>query len=100
VAANCPSTTDCLDLGHIATWWGKVNLHTSCTWDWTTDPDCTTGADVHGLAYCKKFYPSAQQVTQLSAVSPEVKPFFNAGCASQAPYAGQAEYVCFMCVPK
>ncbi len=49
--SESPDTTK-----RINYWWGKVNQHID-NGTWKTDPDGTSGANIHKLTYCKKWYP-------------------------------------------
>lgn len=47
----------------IMYWQGKVNQHFDIYKKvWRTDPDGVSGAQLHKLRYCQKFYPNTTQV--------------------------------------
>ena len=75
-----------IQLGEFATWVGKVNVHRPTGGVWEVDADCATGGGTNTLEYCKKFWPSATGLVHLNAVTPENKPFTQAG--GQAPTCG------------
>ena len=100
VTGACPSGYT--QLGAYATWYGKVNVHRATGGTWLVDTDCTSGADVNTVAYCKKFWPASIMQVQLAAVSPDPKPFTSGGgsapaCGGLALSAGQLEMAC--CAP-
>jgi len=89
-------------LGEYATWFGKVNVHHATGGAWLVDTDCTSGADVNTVAYCKKFWPAAVTQIQLAAVSSDAKPFTSGGgvapaCGGLALSPGQVQFAC--CAP-
>ncbi len=42
-------------------WWGKVNQYND-NGTWKTDPDGVSGANIHKLSYCRKWYPDTVSV--------------------------------------
>jgi hypothetical protein len=52
-------------LGHVSFWVGKVNMHKEPGGVWLPDPDQSSGAFVHRLNYCKKFWPETDYVEQV-----------------------------------
>ncbi|MEZ4294483.1 MAG: hypothetical protein R3B70_05875, partial [Polyangiaceae bacterium] len=50
----------------ISYWSGKVNAHIDAGGNWVKDNDCTSGATINPLTYCKKFYPSTVSVTSVA----------------------------------
>ncbi|MFY1829607.1 hypothetical protein ACN47A_27075 [Myxococcus fulvus] len=82
-------------LGRISTWWGKVNLHKSPGGSWLTDPDCSTGANVYDVNYCRKFWPTATSVTEVAVTPKPANVWRTGGCGAEASdYDGDKEYVC------
>jgi hypothetical protein len=67
-------------VGEYSLWCGKVNEHTDAQGSWQPDPDCTSGCNVAGVAYCQKFYPSATTVVTVPQVG--LKDWKNAGFVS------------------
>ena len=89
-------------IGEYATWYGKVNVHRETGGTWLVDTDCSSGADVNTVAYCKKFWPTSVTQIQLAVVSPEAKPFTSGGgsapaCGGVALSPGQVQFAC--CAP-
>lgn len=100
VTGSCPAGYT--QLGAYATWYGKVNVHRATGGTWLVDTDCSSGADVNTVAYCKKFWPASIMQVQLAAVSSDPKPFTSGGgsapaCGGLALSAGQLEMAC--CAP-
>ena len=89
-------------LGEYATWWGKVNVQRPSGGAWSVDSDCSSGADHTTIAYCQRLWPATTVQVDLSAVTPEMKPFTSGGgaapaCGGLALFAGQHQFVC--CAP-
>jgi hypothetical protein len=89
-------------VGEYATWSGKVNVHRGPGMAWTVDTDCSSGANVNTVLYCKKFWPTATTQVPLVAVTPEMKPFTAGGgafptCGGLYPFEGLVQFVC--CAP-
>jgi hypothetical protein len=79
--------------GRIAYWWGKVNLHT-VNGGWTWDTNCTSGADLDPLAYCRKFWPFTASVTEVPVTQKTGNLWFDAGCQTAYPGNGLREFAC------
>lgn len=82
-------------VGRISYWQGKVNVHTDATTSiWTPDSDCTSGAGIDPLTYCKKFYPTTVSITpvELSKKPPQL--WNTAGCGQQYTSDGVQEWTC------
>lgn len=91
-----------LQLGEYATWYGKVNVHRATGGTWLVDTDCSSGADVNTVSYCRKFWPTTAKQVQLGAVTSDAKPFTSGGgvsptCGGVALSPGQSQFVC--CAP-
>lgn len=69
-----------LKVGEYSLWCGKVNEHTDANGDWQPDADCSSGCNVTGVNYCKKFYPSATAIVAVEQVG--IKDWKNAGFIS------------------
>ncbi len=83
------------ELGRISTWWGKVNLHKSPGGNWLTDSDCSTGARVFDLNYCRKFWPQATSVTEVPVTPKPANVWRTSGCGMvESDFDGEKEYVC------
>jgi hypothetical protein len=80
------------ELGRIALWSGKVNLRKAPGGSWTTDSDCTSGASIAPLTYCRKFWPATVSVTSVSPMNKTV--WKDAGCTGSYSAVGQTEYTC------
>lgn len=77
---DCGTTTGPV-LGRFSRWCGKVNTHKSGGGSWTPDPDCTSGCNIGGLAYCKKFWPASSVIRQVSLTTkPSSGAWVTAGC--------------------
>ena len=72
-------------VGAYSLWCGKVNMHLTAPGVWTHDADCSSGCNVTGVNYCKKFYPNATAVATLDQTASVVKDWKNAGCADSTP---------------
>lgn len=93
--AACQCTQVGTEYGRISTWWGKVNLHKSPGGNWLTDTDCSTGARVFDLAYCRKFWPAATSVTEVPVTVKPAGVWRTSGCGMDASdFDGEHEYVC------
>jgi hypothetical protein len=93
-----PGTSVCSEgnvlVGEFATWCGKVNVHTDpATGQWMTDDNCTSGCNVNGIGYCLEYYPETVEIVETD-VSPEDKPFMNAGCMVEYLKPGSKQYAC------
>lgn len=88
-ASGCPGASTLL--GRFMTYQGKVNVHTPLSAavtereadernGWYPDPDCTTGADVRDLGYCKVFWPTSTTVVGPVDRDLDAKPYYTAGC--------------------
>lgn len=81
--------------GRISYWQGKVNTHTDpVTSVWQSDSDCTSGAGIDPLTYCKKFYPATTSVTSVPVTTKPALSWNTAGCGSQYSGDGVTEYLC------
>lgn|GEM_PF-5656051 len=80
--------------GRIAYWWGKVNLHTTASGAWTHDTDCTSGANLDPLAYCRKFWPFTASVQEVPVTQKPGAPWLSAGCTGPTAYNGLREFLC------
>lgn len=47
-----------VQVGEYSLWCGKVNMHKDSEGIWVADADCSSGCNVTGVNYCKKFYPT------------------------------------------
>jgi hypothetical protein len=91
----CQCRDDSSELGRISTWRGQVNLHKSTGGTWITDPDCTTGANVFDLNYCRKFWPGSTSVTKVPVSLKPANVWRSRGCAMvESDFDGEHEYVC------
>lgn len=66
-----------VQVGEYSLWCGKVNMHKDSEGIWLPDADCSSGCNVTGVNYCKKFYPSATSVVNVPQVG--TKDWKNAG---------------------
>ncbi len=48
----------------IMYWYGKVNQHVDSQGVWQSDPDGVSGANLHMLTYCKKWYPNTTDIRE------------------------------------
>ena len=78
----------------ISYWWGKVNAHRDSGGTWTKDADCTSGASINPLTYCKKFYPSTTSVTSVALSAKPALLWNTAGCGQQYTSSGVQEWTC------
>ena len=101
-ADGCGNTLNCggyvpageIELGRIATWWGKVTIHRANGGAWVQDADCTSGANIYDLNYCKKFFPAATAIHEVSVTAKSGNLWYSAGCSNPAPGPGFHEYAC------
>jgi hypothetical protein len=94
-ASNTITFTAGGEYGRISMWWGKVNIRkgwSSGTWQW--DADCSSGANLDPLAYCRKFWPgtAVAEAVPLSTKSSNV--WKSAGCSASYTFIGEREYIC------
>jgi hypothetical protein len=84
------------ELGRIGYWFGKVNTHRGplATDAWTWDTDCSSGANLDPLTYCRKFFPATSSITQVPVSSKPVPVWQEGGCFAVHPGDGETEYVC------
>ncbi|GHG90883.1 hypothetical protein [Comamonas sp. JC664] len=82
------------EYGRIAYWWGKVNLHTTASGAWTHDTDCTSGANLDPLAYCRKYWPHTASVQEVPVTQKPGAPWLSAGCRGPTADNGQREFLC------
>jgi hypothetical protein len=86
--------------GRISYWQGKVNVHTDPTTSiWTSDADCTSGAEINKLTYCKKFYPNTISVTSVPLSKKPPMLWNTAGCGQQYTSDGVEEFTCNVAAP-
>ena len=78
----------------IAYWPGKVNLHRDSGGNWTKDSDCSSGAGINPLIYCKKFYPATTSATSVPVSAKPPLLWNTAGCTAQYSGDGVTEYTC------
>lgn len=78
----------------IAYWKGKVNLHQDSTGAWTKDADCSSGAGIDPLTYCKKFYPATTSVTSVAVTTKPALLWNTGGCKEQYSGDGAQEFIC------
>jgi hypothetical protein len=93
-ASDAEDATVSTNSTRIAYWWGKVNAHVDAGGNWVKDADCTSGANLDPLTYCRKFYPAT---TSAIAVALSTKPALlwnTAGCGAQYTSNGQNEWTC------
>ena len=91
VAAVCPANTR--ELGRIATWCGKVNVHTGPSGEWLSDGGCNTGCNEPIGDYCQALYPSTTHAAEVGVTQVD-KPFHTAGCRAIYPSPGHNEFIC------
>lgn len=82
------------DTPRISYWWGKVNAHRDSGGSWTKDADCTSGANIDPLTYCKKFYPNTTSVTPVALSAKPALLWNTAGCGQQYTSNGVNEWTC------
>jgi hypothetical protein len=82
------------ELGRISYWFGKVNTHKAPGGSWTWDTDCTSGANIDPLQYCRKYWPNTTSVTPVPVSSKPGNLWFTAGCGMAFPSDGQQEWIC------
>ncbi len=81
-------------VGRISYWSGKVNAHTVADGRWVKDDDCTSGANIDPLTYCRKFYPAMTAVIEVS-LSPKPPLLWNTdGCSESFSGTGVQEWKC------
>ncbi|CAM4518495.1 MULTISPECIES: hypothetical protein [Myxococcus] len=82
-------------LGRFSRYCGKVNSHQSPGGTWTADPDCTSGCNIGGLAYCQKFWPGSTAIRQVAVSSKPNNAWRTAGCGVIVDdYDGTDEFEC------
>lgn len=69
-----------IQVGEYSLWCGKVNEHKDANGDWQPDADCSSGCNISGVTYCKKFYPTATAIVAVPQV--DIKDWKNGGFAS------------------
>ncbi len=84
-------------VGQFSEWCGKVSVHTDKDGKWMVDSDCSSGCNQDSTNYCKKFYPDATKGVSV-AITPEDKPFTNAGCSQTYMGPGLKQTAC--CAPE
>ena len=72
-------------VGAYSLWCGKVNMHKNAQGEWLHDADCSSGCNITGVNYCKKFYPTATTIVAVDQTASVVKDWKNAGCADSSP---------------
>ncbi|NTX41672.1 MULTISPECIES: hypothetical protein [unclassified Myxococcus] len=84
-----------LVLGKFVRYCGKVNNHQSPGGNWTPDPNCSSGCNIGGLPYCKKFWPASTAIRQVTVSPKQNTVWTNAGCAPIIDdWDGNDEYEC------
>jgi hypothetical protein len=104
---NCEADSDCWryygasstcnfpsEFGRIGYWYGKVNVHQATGGAWVKDSDCSSGANIAPLTYCRKFWPSTMQATAISLSAKSSAVWNTAGCGAVYGGDGQNEYIC------
>ncbi|QRN94517.1 C-type lectin domain-containing protein [Archangium violaceum] len=82
-------------LGRFARYCGKVNNRQSPGGIWAPDPDCSSGCNIGGISYCKKFWPGSTGIRQVSVSSKPNNVWANAGCAPVVDdWDGNDEFEC------
>ena len=66
-----------VQVGEYSLWCGKVNEHKDANGEWQPDADCSSGCNVTGVNYCKKFYPTTTAIVAVAQVG--IKDWKNAG---------------------
>lgn len=89
-ASSCPSGGR--ELGQVAYWCSKVNVHTTSS-GWQTDVDCVSGCNEAPLAYCRKFWPESFSYEPIP-LSSKLKPFNWRDCANVEYQPGETQYLC------
>ncbi|MCY1001826.1 hypothetical protein OWM54_32195 [Myxococcus sp. MISCRS1] len=80
--------------GRISYWSGKVNAHKAPGGAWLKDSDCSSGANIPPLTYCRKFFPGTNSVVAVP-VSPKPANLWNtSGCAQTYSGDGLQEWIC------
>jgi hypothetical protein len=74
-----------VQVGAYSLWCGKMNMHKTSRGDWVHDADCSSGCNIAGVDYCKKFYPNATKIVSVDQTVSVVKDWKNAGCADSSP---------------
>ena len=81
-------------VGYFATWSGKVNVYKSAKGDWAVDPDCSSGANVAELTYCKKFWNNTAKFVEMQEPTTVKKPFTGSGCLPVYESVRQKQFAC------
>lgn len=87
------------EIGRISYWFGKVNTHMAPGGSWTWDTDCTSGANIDPLQYCRKYWPSTTSVTSVPVSAKSGNLWYTAGCGTAFPGDGLQEWVCNGALP-
>jgi hypothetical protein len=82
------------ELGRISYWWGKVNVHKAPGGSWVKDSDCSSGANIAPLTYCRKFWPTTASVTSVSLSTKSTPVWNTGGCGAVYGGNGVSEYTC------
>ncbi|PTL80261.1 hypothetical protein DAT35_30190 [Vitiosangium sp. GDMCC 1.1324] len=82
------------EVGRISYWYGKVNVHKAPGGSWLKDSDCTSGADIDPLTYCRKFFPGTTSVTEVSVTAKPDNLWNTASCAQVYSGNGLREWTC------
>ncbi|WP_241758034.1 hypothetical protein [Myxococcus landrumensis] len=89
-----PDATETV-LGRFSRYCGKVNSRQTPGGAWTPDPDCTSGCNIGGLAYCQKFWPTTTTIRQISVSSKPNNAWVNAQCSPIVDdFDGHDEFEC------
>jgi hypothetical protein len=82
------------ELGRISYWSGKVNVHKAPGGSWVKDSDCSSGANIAPLTYCRKFWPTTASVTSVSLSTKSTPVWNTGGCGAVYGGNGVSEYTC------
>lgn len=94
VSTKDPGPVIAGEIGRISYWYGKVNTRRAINGPWLRDEDCTSGANLDPLAYCRKFFPNTTSAIPV-AVSPKPPNLWaTAGCTELHSGDGFQEWIC------
>ncbi|NVJ21580.1 hypothetical protein HUW62_10160 [Myxococcus sp. AM011] len=82
------------ELGRISYWSGKVNAHKAAGGAWLKDSDCSSGASIAPLTYCRKFFPGTSSVTAVPVTAKPPNLWNTAGCTQTYSGTGLQEWIC------
>jgi hypothetical protein len=94
VPARTVTGTPTGELGRISYWSGKVNLHRTPGQAWTWDSDCSSGANIAPLTYCRKFFPLANSAVSVGLTGKPDGVWKDGGCFGGYTLSGLEEYAC------